>query len=75
MTPPICDKCGRPVQHFSESRDDFMQRTRFTVRCHGERETVDVHDDELPKGGIDGVGRAFVQPKLLLAAPDWSQIG
>ena len=61
---PTCDVCGRPVSRFVVLSDEFMGRTRFTVECHGEREVVDVHDDEMRNIHL---GRAFTRRKALPA--------
>lgn len=61
---PICDVCGTPVESFEETRDEFMLRVRFTARCHGETELVDVPIEEAR--GIT-FGRAFVRPLALPA--------
>jgi hypothetical protein len=62
----LCARCQRPVERIVETRDDFMQRTRFTAICHGEREHVDFTDDELGRvDSVDMVGVAFETPKRL----------
>lgn len=62
---PTCAVCRRPVDSFLEVEDSFLGVVRFTVRCHGETESV-----SLPIEGPDAVrsidfGRAFEPTNIL----------
>lgn len=58
---PTCAVCGRPVERVTEARDDFTQRVRITVSCHGDREHVDLTFEELNDGAGERIrfGVAF----------------
>ena len=62
---PTCDLCGRPVERFDETYDDFTARVRYRAWCHGETEYVDVNEEVLRSGVAMTFARAFVGPRSL----------
>lgn len=57
---PVCGRCKRPVQSFSE--EEVHGRLRLRARCHGESEYVDLEPDEAKSLAF---GMAFTQrPRL-----------
>lgn len=43
---PICAKCNRLVDAFSESHDPFLERVTWTAYCHGEQESVSLPESQ-----------------------------
>ena len=65
---PRCGRCLREVERLVEYYDEFCQRLVFVAVCHGERERVDIHVDELESGTINlSAGVAFRAPPQLPA--------
>lgn len=67
--PPFCDVCQRPVEKLERDEDRFLERVRFTARCHGDSEVVDVSERELVEMA-DGIkfGVAFKKASPLPTA-------
>jgi hypothetical protein len=57
MLMPTCAVCGKTVEVFDTLDDSFMERVRFTARCHGETESVDIPYSQL--GQSVRFGQAF----------------
>jgi hypothetical protein len=43
---PICAKCGREVDSMGTSMSPFTGIWTVTVFCHGEKETMTIHQKE-----------------------------
>lgn len=66
MTGPLCARCGRPVEKFTETHDPWLGRVVFVVECHGAREKITVPTEDLASVTL---GVAFQQPLALEAVP------
>jgi hypothetical protein len=67
MMRPTCTVCGAPVERLALEHDNFMQRLRVRVWCHGRTEHVDIPEAELEGAkNLSFGGRAFVDelPRL-----------
>lgn len=63
---PVCAVCGCQVDQFEQVSDVALKVERFTARCHGATQTVEITYMEMAMMGPDGISmkRAFEFPAL-----------
>lgn len=56
---PMCGRCGKPVESFTEERDEWTDCIVWIARCHGKREVVKVPSEVLQAARGLELGVAF----------------
>lgn len=66
--PPMCGRCGKPVERIETWEDPMACRLMVTVYCHGQHETAGLDYEVIEGRKFSGFGVAFIGPPALEAA-------